>query len=141
MRLLLLCFVLFVFPSTAIVACAPMEPRGSIAHPQVDQRVALAFAGAATALALADSAEAAWLDSLPQPTDAQLAQSSARVAKLAAVRDVLERIRQHLDGDVSSDLAQAIDDLKGLVASAQKLGVKIPSEAFTALNAVPAVLP
>ncbi len=138
---LLLVFLGLFLPAALYAGCAPMESRGSINSPKVDQRIALTFAAARTALALADAAEATWLDSLPHPTDDQLANSSARVAKLQAVRDVLERVRQHLDGAVSADLNQAVADLKLLVASAQQFGVKVPPEAISVLNALPTVSP
>lgn len=126
----------------SLVACQPpMETRVSIDRPAVVPEVAVAFASARVALGLLDAAERFHLDSLAHPTDDELRASGDRVAKLVAVRALLERVREHLTGDVKADLHQALSDLALLAASAQASGFQPPPEVASALTAAQKVLP
>ncbi len=130
-RLFVLAFVM-AYPFYA-TACRPMEPRGSIA-PQVDQKVAIGFASARTALALLDAAEVLYLDEGTRlgkfhgENDPALLASGKRIETLKKIRSALELVRQHLAGEVKTDLAQALADLKLALAAARDAGVKVPSE-------------
>lgn len=142
LALLWLTIVAFALCVAPLPAChPPMEPRGSIDKPAVAPEVATAFASARVALGLLDAAETYHLDSLAHPTDAELKASSDRVARLVAVRELLERVRQHLAGEVKPDLHQALSDLELLVASARSSGLKIPPEVAASLAAARQVLP
>lgn len=144
MRSILLCLLvgLLVSSPALFVACHPaMEPRGSIAQPAVAPEVAVAFASARVALGLLDAAEVYHLDSLARPTTDELNASSERVAKLVATREVLERVRQHLTGDVKTDLHQVLGDLELLASSAKASGLKLPPEVASSLAAARKVLP
>lgn len=135
LALLLLVFVGVMFTGSVSSGCRQYVPH--TASNQVSTEVAIGFATARVALVLLDSAEAQYLDSLKQPTDEQLRDASDRVAKLQAVRDVLERVREHLAGDAGDDLDQALDDLRLLASSLSQAGVKVPPEALTALGVKP----
>lgn len=144
MRSILLCLLvgLIVGSPFLFVSChPPMETRVSIAQPSVAPEVATGFACARVALSLLDAAETYHLDSLAHPTDAELKASSDRVAKLIAVRELLERVRQHLAGEVKTDLRQAIDDLALIAASAQGSGIKVPPEVVSTILEARKVLP
>jgi hypothetical protein len=130
-RLLPLIFAtLFVTSAFAVNACKPpMESQLSI-----DQPKALVFAAARSSLVLLDAAETYYLDSIKEPTNAQLDASAERIEKLKAARAALERVRLHLSGEVTSDLKSALVDMKVALTSAQAFGVKVRPEAVAALN-------
>ena len=122
------------------MACHPppaMEPRGSIE--QVDQRVAIAFAAARTALEVLDAAEVLYLDEGTRTgkfkkDDPRFDESAKRIARLIAIRTALERVRQHISGDVKADLKQVLDDLELGLAAAKAAGVNVPPVVSTSIK-------
>lgn len=151
MRSALAKLVLFLVAMTCLqlAACkpTPMEPRGSMAPPGVDQRVAIAFAAARTALEVLDAAEVLYLDTGTQlkkfhgEDDPQLVASGKRIEQLKATRAVLEQVRQHLAGDVKADLKQVLADLEVGLAAAKASGVNVPSEVASSLKTLREFLP
>lgn len=113
-----------------------MEDRSSI----VEQKTAVAFAAASTVLVGLDAAETYYLDSLPHPTEAQIEASAHRVAVLTFSRSTLEKIRQHLSGQVNDDLRQVLADLLGIATEAEQSGLKLPPDVRKSLAILREVL-
>lgn len=139
-RVWLLLLAALWFTSLYATACRPMEPRGSIEAKQVDQKVAIGFAAARTALALLDAAEVIYLDEGTRAhkfrgeDDPALLASGKRIETLKKIRTALELVRQRLAGEVKTDLAQVLTDLKSALAAARDAGVKVPSEVGAVLS-------
>jgi hypothetical protein len=101
---------------------------------QVPKDVALAYAGATTALELADVAETAYLDSLASPTAQQLQVAQTIVDALSSARADLVAV--HDNFELGRDkLRAALGKLRAVVSSSQTLGLKLPSSAIAALGA------
>ncbi len=142
MRIVLLALMcgLFVGAPPLFVACSPssMEPRGSI--DQVDQRVAIGFASARTALALLDAAEVLYLEEGTRKQlfhgedDPLLAASGRRIAALQTMRSTLERLRFHLTRANPSDLREIFSGLAGVAEDARQAGIRVPSEVSQTLT-------
>lgn len=126
--------LIFAF-ALGLLCCGPtacgLKPAAAA---QVPKDVALAYAGAVTALEVADVAETAYLDSLATPTTQQLQVAQTIVDALQNARTDLVAVHNNLE--LGRDkLKSAIDQLRSAVSSAQTLGLKLPSSAIAALDA------
>lgn len=106
---------------------------------QVPKDVALAYAGAVTALEVADVAETAYLDQLANPTAQQLQVAQTIVDALSTARADLVAVHDNLEQG-RDKLKSALDQLRAALSSAQTLGLKLPSSATAALDAAQAAL-
>jgi hypothetical protein len=127
----------------ALLGCSPRDgvPPASAADvgQVVRQDVAIAYAALCVVLELADSLETAYLDSLANPTAAQLDQAQAVVDRLKAARAILVELRQgFLDGH--GKLRAALAELRKAVTLAQLAGVNVPDKVWSAMNGADAVL-
>jgi len=119
-----LLLVIAAFHSTA---CAPKSAA------DVPHDVAIAYAAANAALEVADSAEAAYLDSLSSPTQDQIDSATAIVDKLKQARATLIKVHDDLKNG-REKLVDALSDLRSAVELASALGVKVPPRVDQALT-------
>ncbi len=142
--LALACFVVLAFGPAACQR--PLEPRGSNSA-KVDQKVAIEFAAARTALEVLDAAEVLYLDTGTKlkafhgEDDPALLASAKRIEKLQAVRTALELVRQHLADETKPDLAQVLADLQVALAAAKASGVNVPPAVAASLQTLQEFLP
>jgi hypothetical protein len=110
--------------------------------PHALDSAAVAYSGAVVALELADQATTAWIDSLEDPTDAQLDDAERVVEALILTRASLAVVRQGLiDGrDVLDSLTAAARSLRALCDDLDRLGVPVPPRAAEALDGALEVL-
>lgn len=91
-------------PSAVLLALglSIAAPTGCTAKPAqsaaAEKTAALAYTGAVVALEVLDAREAAYLDSIAQPTPEQLKAAEGRVERLKRARDALSLVRDWLSG-------------------------------------------
>jgi|SRR6478736_2936291 len=137
MAMLTLCAMLALTP----LACIPhgQPTTAADAAAQVPRDVAIAYAALCTALELADTIEVQHLDSLKNPTQAQLDQAEAVIAKLKMVRAALAQVRDDFQTG-REKLRSALGDLSSAVNLAQLAGLNIPDAVWKGIDAAKAVL-
>lgn len=120
------------FGSVSLTACSAFKPA---VVAQVPNDVALAFGAAGSALAIADVVVANYAEGIEHPTDAQLADVSAVVAKLQDVKDSLDDAKADL-ATGRSKLRSALADLKALQPLLDLAGIKVPPAFASAVAAL-----
>lgn len=114
--------------SLAVPTACAGKPAESAA---TERTAALAYTGAVVALEVLDAREAAYLDSLAQPTPEQLKAAEARVERLHRARDALSLVRDWLSGrrdqPAKGELGQAAQALRLVVEELRADGVRIPA--------------
>jgi hypothetical protein len=117
--------------------CANLKPALSSA--QVPQDIAIAFKAAGVALAIADTATAAYADSVKDPTQDQVDKVDAVVVKLQDVKSKLDSVQADLNHG-RDRLRAALEDLNELRSLLALAGVKVPSSIAKALEEAGRVL-
>lgn len=111
----------------------PQDPSGV-----VQNSVALAFDSAVVALQVFDAKEAAYLDSLQNPSVADVTRATEQVARLQRARDSLQLVRGYLSGetkvDMISSLKSAVGELLMVGEELKADGVDIPQNVLDGLN-------
>ncbi|MDE2099163.1 MAG: hypothetical protein KGL39_18050 [Patescibacteria group bacterium] len=129
-------FFLILGLSVCTPACGLLS--SNTASGVVTNATALAFDGAVVALQVFDAKEAAYIDSLQNPTIEDVAIATEQVARLQRARDSLQLVRGYLAGETDKDL---ITSLKSAIAEllmvAEELKadrVDIPQNVLDGLN-------
>lgn len=124
----------YAVPSWSVTACAD-KPASSAA---TERTAALAFTGAVVALEVLDAREAAYLDSIAQPTPEQLKAAEGRVERLKRARDALALVRDWLTGrterNATAELGDAARALRLVVEELRADGVRIPASVLDGLQ-------
>lgn len=124
-RALILCIAL-----ATLTGCGVFGGQGPDTAAVVERSAALAFNGAAVALEVLDAREAAYLDTLAHPTQADLTAARARVARLRRARDALAIVRAWLAGEreasAGPELRDAAAALRLVAEELKSRGVVIP---------------
>lgn len=132
-RTLVLVALLAFLPAT--VGCAH---DGKGASSATERTAALAYTGAVVALEVLDAREAAYLDSIAQPTPEQLEAAEARVERLKRARDALALVRDWLTGrtdkNATAQLGDAAKALRLVVEELRADGVRIPASVLDGIQ-------
>jgi hypothetical protein len=103
-----------------------------------ERTAALAYTGAVVALEVLDAREAAYLDSIAQPTPEQLKAAEGRVERLKRARDALALVRDWLSGrrdqPAKGELGQAAQALRLVVEELRADGVRIPASVLDGIQ-------
>jgi hypothetical protein len=130
---LVLCLAL----SAPAAGCTNVKP--AFTSVQVSQDVTLAYKAAGAALAIADTVNAAYMDSVSSPTQEQVDRSAAATAKLHAIQLELEALKSDFEHgrERLRTIAADLKDARSLLAIA---GVSVPSSVDKALEEAARVL-
>lgn len=125
----------------AIALCLPLQACSSSkpASSAVAEKTAvLAYTGAVVALEVLDAREAAYLDSIAQPTPEQLKAAEGRVERLKRARDALALVRDWLAGrsdkNATAELGQAARALRLVVEELRADGVRVPASVLDGIQ-------
>lgn len=124
----------YAVPSWSMTACADKPAQSAVA----EKTAVLAYTGAVVALEVLDAREAAYLDSIAQPTPEQLKAAEGRVERLKRARDALALVRDWLSGrtekNATAELGDAARALRLVVEELRADGVKVPASVLDGLQ-------
>lgn len=124
----------YAVPSWSVTACADKPASSAVA----EKTAVLAYTGAVVALEVLDAREAAYLDSIAQPTPEQLDASKVRIERLHRARDALLVVRGWLSGRTDKpakvELGQAAELLRLVVEELRADGVKVPASVLDGIQ-------